>query len=278
MSLLIAPLLALQTLSAGTPTRPETDATAAATREDQDIAQIRVAIAAGRLDEAAALIGLADAAHPDGQPAMLTLAKAELALEKGSTAQAAEIARALPTTGALHCGVARARALAMAERAPAEAAIDSLAAVTEQCSADWRVWRALGTLLAQRGQKEASGFAFSQALQLSPSPGMIRNDHARALIGAGDIDAAAELLRITDDGPAPDRETIRLRDFIAGMRGFEPVRTAIDSDKIWAQRLVDAAQGARRAGREPLARALISEALLVSPRFDRQLLAEAQIP
>ncbi|ODU19725.1 hypothetical protein [Sphingopyxis sp. SCN 67-31] len=277
MPLLILSLLALQSVSAASPAQPTAEI-AAAIRDEQDIDQIRAAIVSGRLDEAAALIGIFDAAHPGSQPASLVLAKGELALEEGSAAKADELTRAVPASGPARCSVERIRALAMAERGQTDAAIDSLAGVTEHCTADWRIWRALGTLLAQKGQMDASRFAFTQAMQGSPSPALIRNDQARALIRAGDIDAAAQVLRVADGTPAPDRETIRLQDFLAGMRGLEPARAAADSDEMWAQRLVDAAQGARRADHPSLAQALMSEALLVSPRYDPRLLAEAQIP
>ncbi|MBT2187255.1 hypothetical protein [Sphingobium nicotianae] len=272
MRLLILPAL-LQLMTAG-----PVAAQAAPSAHQPDAEAIRTAIAAGRLEEASTLLLIRDAQHPGAQDDALMLARGELALARGSATDAERLIEGVAAEGALRCGVKRIRALALMERAHDDSAIDRLGAVAEGCAPDWRVWRALGTLLGEKSERDASRFAFAQALAAGGDPSMLRNDRARALIGMGDLTGAAETLQDGVTSAPQDAASRQLLDLVNGMRGFEPERAASDTDERWAQRLADAADGARRAGRTALARSLIDQALLASPRYDERLLAAAKRP
>jgi len=273
MLILILPVL-LQQASLGIPAAALPPAASTA----GELATARAAIASGRLEEASTLLMLFDAQHPDEDGEALALAKGELALERGSLDEAERLVEQVAATGDLRCGIERIRGLGLAQRGYDDAAIVTLGDVVERCAPDWRVWRALGSMLAARGDAEASRFAFAHAQQAAPGRIAISRDFARALVTLGDVIGASETLQAALRDAPQDGETRRLLDYVGGLRGFEPERATGDTNDEWAQRLVAAAQGARQADLPDLARALVGQALLVSPRYDRQLLAEARQP
>lgn len=266
MQVLIAALL----LQAAAPATSEPAAPALGT--------IAGAIRAGRLEEAATLLTLRHVALPfEPDPQELALLEGELAVERGRVADAERRVAAIAESEAVHCRLARIRGLALAEREDADAAIDMLGDVADYCVADWRVWAELGRLLAGRREESASRFAFDNALRLAAGHVPLRLAFARMLIGFADLDGADEQIRQARTLASGDGEVRALADYLTGMRGLEPQRAG-ENDEVWAQRLADAAEGARVTRNEPLARALFGRALLLSPRYDARLLSEASQP
>ena len=132
-------------------------------------------------------------------------------------------------------------------------------------------------MLADRHEESASRFAFDNALRLAGGQVPLRLAYARMLIGFADLDGAEDQIRQARALAPGDGEGRALADYVTGMRGFEPQRAG-ESDESWAQRLADAAEGARVTHNEALARALFGRALLLSPRYDARLLSEASQP
>lgn len=240
--------------------------------------RISGAIASGHVEEAATLIQLFEARHPHDAGDEFTLLKGELALDQGLILDAERLVAPINASSELRCRVEGIRALAMAERPSEDAAIDKLGAVAETCDPDWRIWSTLGRLLAKRGEEEASRYAFINAQAVVGASGRVHTDFARALIVFGDPVAAADELQRAMSIDPQDQDAKRLQDFVTGMRGFQPQRITTDTDESWARRLADAAQGARQGDRTALAKALFAEALLIAPRFDPRLMAEASRP
>lgn len=255
-------------------------ATAVAGEADGNTAlsAISDAMRSGRLEEASTLIETYAGKHGGAHDDALTLLRAELAIERDALRDAGEIIAMVKATDALRCRVERVRGLVAQTGNRKDDAIDLLGDVAENCSADWRVWTALGTLLAERGEAEASRFAFANAMSEAGDRPEVRRQYARMLIKLGDPLAAAQALQPHVRSSPGDGQARRLLDFANGMRGLEPERSAHELDQSWALRLAAAAQGARQGGRADFARALFAQALLVSPRYDERLLAEASAP
>jgi tetratricopeptide (TPR) repeat protein len=248
--------------------RPESDS-------DITLRAIRSAINARRLDEAMALLAVYRTSHPDGAAAEYRLLGAELVLASGDAIGAERQIADLPSDGPFHCRLLRVRGHAALASGKADLAIDDLGALAESCEADWRDWAALGQVLADQGEADASRYAFDHAVAQSDELARVHTDFGHALIRLGAPDAAATELAIAlRYDPAQAQAHLGL-DMIAGMQGREPERRPGDTDELWAKRLSHAAKGALRMGRNGLAQALFAQALLISPRYDVALFEEA---
>lgn len=244
---------------------------------DVTLAAIGRAIRSGRFEEAATSLEIVSENYAGQRDNELNVLRAELAIEQGLIADASKIMASVERDASLHCRIARINGLTAAARDQRDVAIDLLGEVAEDCAADWRVWTGLGILLGEQHEAAASRFAFTKAFSLSDRP-EVRRLYARTLIDLDDPLSAARELQLHLSRYSHDREARLLLDFANAMRGLEPDRMADEPNESWASRLAEAGQGARRAGHTDLARALFAQALLVSPRYDVRLLAEAKAP
>jgi tetratricopeptide (TPR) repeat protein len=238
---------------------------------------IKAAIEARRLDEAMALLAVYRTSHPDSEAGEYRLLGAELMLASGDAVEAERLIGDLPPDGPFHCRLLRIRGHAALARGNADRVIDALGELAESCEADGRDWAALGQVLADQGEAEASRYAFEHAVAQSDEPARVHADFGHALIRLGAPDeAAAQLALALRYDPARTHARHGL-DMIAGMQGRAPDRAPGDTDEQWAKRLSHAAKGALRMDRRTLARALFAQALLVAPRYDAGLFEEAAI-
>lgn len=242
------------------------------------IARIRLAVDAGRYDEADALLQrhhdlLASSYRDD-----MTVLQAELMLAKGDPRGAEQAVAAVGPEGRFRCQVLLIRGMAAHARGDADRSVTQLGTLTNECSVTWRVWDVLGQLMAGLGEQDASRFAFQKALASQDCPASVSAHYGHSLIQFGSLDeASAMLAKALVQDPA-NNAAQRDQDYLVGLRGFEPERRDREGDTDWARRLADAADGARHAGRSDLARALYAQALLASPQYDARLLEAASEP
>jgi Flp pilus assembly protein TadD len=238
---------------------------------------IKAAIKARRLDEAMALLAVYRTSHPDSDAGEYRLLGAELVLASGDAVEAERLLGDLPPDGPFHCRLLRIRGHAALAQGKTDRVVEALGELAESCEADGRDWAALGQVLADQGEADASRYAFGHAVAQSDEPARVHADFGHALIRLGAPDEAAVQLALA---LRYDRAQVHARhglDMIAGMQGRAPDRAPGDTDEQWAIRLSYAAKGALRMNRRSLARALFAQALLVAPRFDAGLFEEAAI-
>jgi tetratricopeptide (TPR) repeat protein len=254
------------------PVAPQAESSSAIT-----LSAIKAAIKARRLDEAMALLAVHRTSHPDSDAGEYRLLGAELVLASGDAVEAERLLGDLPPDGPFHCRLLRIRGHAALAQGKTDRVVDALGELAESCEADGRDWAALGQVLADQGEADASRYAFGHAVAQSSEPARVHADFGHALIRLGAMDdAAAQLALALRYDPAQVHARHGL-DMIAGMQGRAPDRAPGDTDEQWAIRLSYAAKGALRTGRNSLARALFAQALLVAPRFDAGLFEEAAI-
>jgi Flp pilus assembly protein TadD len=243
---------------------------------DQELASIAQAIAGRRLGEAFGLLSAYRVMHPQDTRFEVRLLDAELKLASGQPIEAQVTVAGSPTDERFACRLHRINGHAAAAKGQSALAISELGALAEQChAADWRDWDSLGQLLANQGERDASHYAFENALTGTGQPALVRAHMGRALLCSDDLPGAVIQLTAALRADPANREVQYDLDFITGMRGERPVRAASDNEEFWAGRLSHAAEGARRAGRALLSRSLSVQALMVSPKHDARLFDEA---
>jgi len=134
--------------------------------------------------------------------------------------------------------------------------------------ADWHSWNALGAVLDARRAWTESRQAYGHALALAPDQPMVLNNAGYSLILQGRAHEAREMLSKAR-AIAPDDQRIATNSQIAdGMAGFYPKkRAANEDDGQWASRLNNAGYGALIAGDLPKARSLFARAIKASDTY-----------
>lgn len=239
------------------------------------IASADQALQGGRLIEAEALldrIGTLDPQLvPDPVGDMAALLRAELMLATGHPSDALKELQSRPVGNVSKCRAAAAEGLALISLDRFSEASATLQSEAHECDSDPVYWRTLGRLKLVQGRPVEAVAALRSALDRSPGNRSLRNDLGVALLAAdlpGEaIDLFTELVR---DDPEQAEVLVNL-DYARAMLGRTPVRRSADSDVFWSRRLQFAGAGARQAGRNGLAEALLSQAVIERPHFDPQL-------
>ncbi len=175
----------------------------------------------------------------------------------------------------MDCGLRSVRGLVHDAQGKVDQAIAELGSAAEACRLDLGSWLALARLLAVRHEEMASFFALDQARALAPGSLAVRRLLGHTLLQFGRHDEAArelDLLLRVDPKDVAARDD---RDLLAGLTGQDIQRDPDDSDGRWVARLINAAQGATRAGKVEHARALAARAVLSAPKFDPALFVQA---
>lgn len=233
------------------------------------------ALQGGRLIEAEGLLNRYEEREPKSAPArardMATLLRAELMLATGHPAEALVELRSNDVAAVQGCRATAAEGTALLLLDRLSAASIALQSHTTECGRDPVYWRARGRLDLALGRPVAAVAALRKAVDEAPEDRALRNDLGVALIAA-DLPGEAIALLSALVGESPDQTEAQVNlDYARGMLGRVPVRGSGDSDIFWSRRLQFAGGGARQAGRNTLAEALLGQAVIERPRYDAQL-------
>lgn len=239
------------------------------------IASADQALQGGRLIEAEALLDRMDTLDPQLVPDQVgdlaALLRAELMLATGHPSDALKELQSRPVGNVSQCRAAAAEGLALISLDRFSEASATLKSEAHDCDSDPVYWRTLGRLKLVQGRPVEAVAALRSALDRAPANRSLRNDLGVALLAAdlpGEaINLFTELVR---EDPEQAEALVNL-DYARAMLGRTPVRRSADSDVFWSRRLQFAGAGARQAGRNGLAEALLSQAVIERPHFDAQL-------
>lgn len=231
--------------------------------------QADIALREGRLTQAEQMIAWLESNGNRISGDDIALLKAEHAIAGREVAAAASALLVVKSTERNLCRLQTAKGWVSANMGAYDDAIVALAKAGRACPDDAGIWNLLGLALLRKGESEAAGEAFGQALVLAPNDVGILNNHALALLQKGALGLAAQQLTHAA-GLSPDNPTVTgNRDFALGMLGQTPSRELNESDAAWSVRLVSFAQGAKTATLDLQSDALFSRAVLTMDRFDQ---------
>jgi len=224
------------------------------------------AIAAGRLDQAKAMLGVAVSAGARGEPVDRLLA--DLAFARGEYERALDLYRALI---ALHPGEvlllerAGIAALRLGRTAEATALLDR---ATQTPAAGWRAWNARGAAADRQGRWDEADAAYARAAALDPGRAEINNNRGWSLMLRGQW---AEALLAFEQAWAVDRNLPRLANNLelarAAVAADLPPRMQGESEEAYAVRLNDAGVVAAASGQPERAEAAFAQAIELKSRW-----------
>lgn len=239
---------------------------AAAANSQVSLAEAGRAIAAGRLDQAKAILGVAVAAGAKGDPVDRLFA--DLHYARGEMEQALAYYRQLiaahPDEVLLleRGGIA---ALRLGKTGEATALLDR---ATRQPAAGWRAWNARGVAADRQGRWDEADAAYARAAQIDPERAEILNNMGWSLMLRG---SWSEALAAFERAYSINAKLPRLANNIELARAANaadlPARSQGESDEAYAARLNDAGVVAVAAGQPKRAEAAFSQALEVRSRW-----------
>ncbi len=224
------------------------------------------AIAAGRLDQAKAMLGVAVAAGAKGEPVDRLLA--DLAFARAENERALDLYKALlavhPNDSLLleRGGIA---ALRLGRVAEATALLDR---ATSASNTSWRAWNARGAAADRQGRWDEADAAYARAAALDPKRAEVPNNQGWSLMLRGQW---PEALTAFDRAWAIDRALPRLANNIelarAAVAADLPARNQGESDGAYATRLNDAGVVAAASGQTGRAEAAFVQAIELRSRW-----------
>jgi Flp pilus assembly protein TadD len=224
------------------------------------------AIAAGRLDQAKEMLGVAVAAGARGEPVDRLLA--DLAFARGEDEAAFNLYKALlesnPNDGLLleRGGIA---ALRLGRTAEATALLDR---ATRLPSAGWRAWNARGAAADRQTRWDEADAAYARAAVLDPKRAQVPNNQGWSLMLRGRwTDALAAFERAAAIDPALPRLANNLELARAAVGADLPGRMQGEGDEAYASRLNDAGVVAAANGQPKRAEAAFAQAIELRSRW-----------
>jgi Flp pilus assembly protein TadD len=232
---------------------------------------IDTAVQAGRLMQADAMLSWIEQQGDYAYVSRAAFSRAEYHMANGDAVLATKALNRAGKEAGDDCRRSKLSGWISGKTAQWNSAILQLASAVQNCPADAKLWNFLGLALIGKGEFSAAIEAFDSALALEPQHPALFNNRALALVGAGRNDSALAdlnkaLVLNADDAAIRDNA-----DYLYGILGIEPVRTAEDSDAVWAGRLARTGDGARDAKRDKNANAYFANAALLMDRFDAHI-------
>ena len=224
------------------------------------------AIAAGRLDQAKAMLGSAVAAGARGEPVDRLLA--DLSYARGEYQQALALYQGLLTAHPdelLLLERAGISALRLGRIAEATALLDR---ATRSTDAGWRAWNARGVAADRQGRWDEAEAAYVHAMALEPKRAEIANNRGWSYMLQGRwAEALAAFERAAAIDPSLPRLANNLELARTALAAALPVRVAGESDESYGARLNDAGVVAAAAGQPKRAEAAFAQALQLRSRW-----------
>jgi Flp pilus assembly protein TadD len=224
------------------------------------------AIAAGRLDQARAMLGMAVAAGAKGEPVDRLLA--DLAFARGDNDVALGIYKALlgahPDELLLleRGGIA---ALRLGRIAEATALLDR---ATRQPDAGWRAWNARGAAADAQGRWDEADAAYARAAALDPQRAEVPNNQGWSMMLRGRwAEALAHFERAASLDPKLPHLANNLELAREAVAAELPARIGDESDEAYAARLNDAGVVAAAGGQRGRAEAAFAQAIELRSRW-----------
>ncbi len=224
------------------------------------------AIAAGRLDQAREMLGVAVAAGAKGEPVDRLLA--DLAFARGEYEQALNLYKALlvgdPDDGLLlqRGGIA---ALRLGLNGQATALLDR---ATRLPGASWRAWNARGAAADRQGRWDEADAAYERAAAIDPARAEVPNTQGWSLMLRGRwAEALAAFERAATIDPRLPRLANNLELARAAVAADLPVRMQGESDEAYAVRLNDFGVVAAASGQPGRAEAAFAQAIELKSRW-----------
>ena len=233
------------------------------------LAEAGRAIAAGRLDQAKAMLSEAVAAGVKGDPVDRLLA--DLALARGENEQAYGLYKALlavhPDEALLleRGGIA---SLRLGRLGDATALLDR---ATRVPGAGWRSWNARGVAADRQGRWEEADAAYARAGQIDASRAEVPNNLGWSLMLRGRwAEAMEQFEKAAALNPKLPRLANNLELARAALAADLPQRMAGENDESFAARLNDAGVVAAASGQQKRAEAAFAQAIQLKSRwYDR---------
>lgn len=227
------------------------------------------AIAAGRLDQAKAMLGVAVAAGAKGEPVDRLMADLAFAREENEAALSlykALIANHPDETLLLERGGIA--ALRLGRNGEATALLDR---ATRGPGASWSAWNARGVAADRQGRWDEADAAYATAAGLNPGLAQVPNNHGWSLMLRGRwADALASFERAAAINPNLPRLANNLELARAAVASDLPPRMQGENDEAYAARLNDAGVVAAASGQQKRAEAAFAQAIELRSRwFDR---------
>ena len=262
---MILPLLSLLAL-AQPASAPEPPLAPAQQQSQISLAEAGRAIAAGRLEQAKSILGVAIAAGAKGEPVDRLLA--DLSYARAEYAQALGLYKALLSAHpneVLLLERAGISALRLGQVAEATALLDR---ATQQPQAGWRSWNARGVAADRQGRWNEAEAAYARAMELDPSRAQIFNNLGWSLMLQGRwSEALAQFEHAATLDPTTPRLTNNLELARAAVAAELPQRMPGEDDDAYAARLNDAGVVAAAAGEAKKAEAAFAQAIEVRSRW-----------
>lgn len=259
-------LLALA-IALADPVAPAPDAQADAAAESQvSLAEAGRAIAAGRLEQARQILGVALAAGVKGEPVDRLVA--DLAYAGADHHQALQLYRTLLSRHPdelLLLERAGISALRLGRLAEATSMLDR---ATRQPGAGWRAWNARGVAADRQLRWDEADAAYARAAEIDPSRAEVHNNLGWSHMLRGRwAEALAGFERASSINPKLPRLANNLELARAATAADLPHRLAGESDEGFAARLNDAGVIAAAAGQDSKAQAAFAQAIEVRSRW-----------
>jgi Flp pilus assembly protein TadD len=272
---LLASMLFLLVPTLAAPVAAQDQGESAETQAEGQLTQIGLAVAAGRLTQADAMLAAFEPRSDERYRERFLLAQAELAMASGDAANAATALEQIGGEAADKCRHGGIAGWLAYQRRDWNRAIAMLGKSVASCADDPGRWNLLGLSLMQKGEGEASIAAFNAALSLLPDDSALLNNRGLAYAYGGNFPAAlADLERAF--GRQVDSETVAGNlTFIRANLGLDPQILAAGDPSASAAMFAHAGDGADAAARPETARAYYTQAVLLSDRFDSELWKKA---
>jgi Flp pilus assembly protein TadD len=224
------------------------------------------AIAAGRLDQAKAMLAIAVAAGAKGEPVDRLLA--DLALARGENERALNLYKALLATRPDDVLLLERGGIAALRLGRAAEATLLLDRATRLPTASWRAWNARGAAADLQGRWAEADAAYARAAAIDPKRAEVSNNQGWSLMLRGQW---AEALASFERAWALDRTLPRLANNLelarAAVGAGLPARMQGETDEAYAARLNDAGVVAAADGQAKRAEAAFAQAIELRSRW-----------